>query len=169
MLGQVASPNWSVGRPTFGAPSPPLASWWCPHLSCKCCPKLSLVAHLLASMWAQGSMCYVWIVEGKHTWIQGLGLTPWSMPWIMPWRGAPGGPKPWSTDLGYGAHIFWEVERRHTHLPWGGSKNTTYERLESVIKGNSKFYLKILQNSRIIVDQRAGSIVLDLTVCLWTA
>jgi len=37
------------------------------------------------------------------------------------------------------------VERRHTHLPWRGSKNTTYKRLESVIQGNSEFYLKILQ------------------------
>ena len=53
----------------------------------------------------------VWTIEGKHTWIQGLGLTPWSMPWPMPWRGAPGGPKPWSTDLGYGGH------RAHFLLP----------------------------------------------------
>ena len=48
------------------------------------------------------------ISEVKHrgltTWIQRLGLTPWSMPWLMPWRGAPGGPKPWLADLGYGAH-----------------------------------------------------------------
>jgi len=49
-------------------------------------------------------------------------------------------------------------------LPWRGSKNTIYERLERVIQGISEFYLKILQNSRIIVDQRVSNIALDLTV-----
>jgi hypothetical protein len=48
-------------------------------------------------------------------------------------------------------------------LPWGGSKNTTYERLERVVQGIFEFYLKILQNTRIKVDQRVSSRVLDLT------
>ena len=40
-----------------------------------------------------------------------VGLTPWSMTWLIPWRGAPGGPKPWLADRGYGAH------RAHFLLP----------------------------------------------------
>lgn len=32
--GQVAGHHWQVGRPAPGEPSPPLAPWWCPHLSC---------------------------------------------------------------------------------------------------------------------------------------
>jgi hypothetical protein len=39
-------------------------------------------------------------------------------------------------------------ERRHIHLPWIGSKNTTYERLERVIQGIFEFYLKILEKLR---------------------
>jgi hypothetical protein len=36
--------------------------------------------------------------------------------------------------------------------------------LRGSYKGISEFYLKILQNSGIMVDQRARNIVLDLTV-----
>jgi len=65
----------------------------------------------------------VWTVEGKHTWIQGLGSTPWGMPWLMPWRGAPSEPKPWSADRGYGAH------RAHFLLPCIEQVKSTSETL----------------------------------------
>jgi len=101
-----------VGRPTFGAPGPPLASWWCPHLSCEVLSKIESSCTIACfHVGPRIHVLSVWTVESKHTWIQGLGLTPWSMPWLMPWRGAPGGPKPQSVDLGYGAH------RAHFLLP----------------------------------------------------
>jgi len=104
--------NWSVGRPTIGAPGPPLASWWCPHLSCEVLSKIESSCTLACfHVGPRIHVLSVWTVEGKHTWNQGLGLTPWSMPWLMPRRGAPSGPKPRSVDLGYGAH------RAHFILP----------------------------------------------------
>ena len=97
----------------FGAPGPPLASWGCPHLSCEVLSKVESGCTLACfHVGPRIHVLSVWTVEGKHTWIQGLGLTPWSMPWLMPWRGAPGGPKPWSADRGYGAH------RAHFLLPY---------------------------------------------------
>jgi len=98
--------NWSVSQPTFGAPSPPLASRWCPHLPCEVLSKVESGCTLACfHVGPRIHVLSVWTVDGKHTWIQGLGLTPWSMPWFMPWRWALGGPKPWSVDQGYGAHM----------------------------------------------------------------
>jgi len=93
-LALVASPHWSVGRPTFGVPGPPLASWWCPHLSCEVLSKIESSCTLACfHVGPRIHVLNVWTVESKHTWIQGFGLTPWSMPWLMPRRRAPSGPK----------------------------------------------------------------------------
>ena len=111
-LGQVAWPDWSVGRSTVGAPSPPLFSWWCPHLSCEVLSKVESSCTLACfHVGLRIHVLSVWTIAGKHSWIQGLGLTPWSMPRLMPRRGAPSGPKPRSADWGYGAH------RAHFLLP----------------------------------------------------
>ena len=97
--------RWEARPGGMTRPGPPLASWWCPHLSCEVLSKVESDCTLACfHVGPRIHVLSVWPVEGKHTWIQGLGLTPWSMPWLMPWRGAPGGPKPWSADRGYGAH-----------------------------------------------------------------
>jgi len=84
----------SLGRREAGtggitqAPSPPLASWWCPHLSCEVLSKIESSCTLACfHVGPRIHVLRVWTVEGKHTWIQGFGLTPWSMPWLMQWRG----------------------------------------------------------------------------------
>ena len=103
-----------IGR-SADRPLGPLAHHWppggVPTCHVNCCPKLSLVALACFHVGPRIHVLSVWTIVGKHTWIQGLGLTPWSMPWLMSWRGGPGGPKPWLADQGYGAH------RAHFLLP----------------------------------------------------
>jgi hypothetical protein len=53
-------------------------------------------------------------------------------------------------------------------MPWRGFRNTTYwEIWEGHTKETLSFILKILQNSRMKVEQRAWDIVLDLIVLLF--